>query len=298
MGTFWSPLRYPGGKQRLAPFISEILSENQIDGNYVEAFAGGAGIAINLLLSKKIKHIHLNDSDIGVYAFWHSIVNHGEEFCRSILKASLTIEEWKRRKQILKQSDHKDLFELGFSFFYLNRCNRSGVINGGVIGGLNQTGKYKIDARFQRNDLIRRIEAISQYKENISLYNLDAKDFINQEISRLPSNTLIYFDPPYFYKSNELYMSHYKKRDHIELAEIIQNSVLHKWLLSYDKVPEIMELYKYRRQIIYELQYNAARIYKGNEIFVFSDALNIPLESSLSNINSVINGIPAIQNLP
>src|SRR5690606_30037391 len=168
-----TPLRYPGGKQKLSPFIKQILSHNQIDGHYVEPYAGGAGVALELLLSNCVQNIHLNDSDIRLFAFWHSIKNHSEEFCRRIARASLNIEEWKYRREILRAPENYDLFEVGFSTFYLNRCNRSGVLNAGVIGGLNQDGNYKMDARFSRNDLIRRIEAIRLFKDNIFLSNLD-----------------------------------------------------------------------------------------------------------------------------
>jgi DNA adenine methylase len=282
--AFRTPLRYPGGKQRLTPFINEILEANQINGHYAEPYAGGAGVAIQLLLTKKVKHIHLNDSDFGIYAFWYSILNKTEEFCKMIQSASMTIEEWRKRKEIVKKGDRRKVLELGFSIFYLNRCNRSGVLSAGVIGGYDQKGNYKMDARFSRNDLIQRIEAIALFKHNITITNYDAEDYINEYIPTLPSNTLIYLDPPYYEKGSELYLNAYQKSDHARLAITIQKSIKHKWVLSYDGVPDIINLYSKRRHFIYDLQYSAAKVYKGKEVFVFCDKLQLPTECSLEHI--------------
>jgi DNA adenine methylase len=282
--NFKTPLRYPGGKQKLAPFILEILNENKLNGHYVEPYAGGAGVAIDLLLSKKVNHIHLNDSDFAIYAFWHSILNKPEEFCSLISSASLTVDEWKKRRDIVKKKDKRKLLELGFSVFYLNRCNRSGVLNGGVIGGLDQTGNYKIDARFNRNDLIRRVETIAIFKDKISITNFDAEYYIRNYIPNLPSNTLVYLDPPYYGAGDELYLNSYEKGDHARLAKVIQKEIKHKWVLSYDGVPEILSLYTERNHFLYDLQYSVERVYKGKEVFVFCDKLKLPVQCALAAI--------------
>ena len=285
MGGFRTPLRYPGGKQRLSPFIREILDFNNIHGHYVEPYAGGAGVGIELLINKDVKYIHLNDTDVSIYAFWYSVLNHTEELCRLISKSSLTIDEWKKRKCIVKKGNSQDLLELGYSLFYLNRCNRSGVISGGVIGGLNQKGNYKMDARFNRNDLIRRIEMISCFKDQIFITNYDAEYYISKYIPNLPKDCLIYLDPPYYNKGSELYLNAYKKEDHARLANAIQEKIEHNWVLSYDGINEILELYSDRRYFLYDLQYSASRVYKGEEVFVFCDRLKLPDHSILDHIN-------------
>lgn len=291
MSRFKTPLRYPGGKQRLSPFIEEILSKNMIDGHYVEPYAGGAGVGIELLLTKKVNHIHLNDTHLGIYAFWHSIINHNEEFCRRINSASFTIDEWKRRKEIVKALNQDDLFELGFSTFYINRCNRSGVLSAGVIGGKEQQGKYKMIARFNRTDLIRRIETISLFAHKISISNLDAEYYIKNYIPNLPQNTLVYLDPPYYKKASDLYINAYKNEDHSRLSDVIQNEIDHKWILSYDGVVEILKLYTKKRHFLYDLQYSAARVYKGKEVFVFSDNIKLPDSCSLKHIETGIKNL-------
>lgn len=288
MSKIKTPLRYPGGKQRLTPFIQEILLQNDIIEHYVEPYAGGAGVAIELLVNRKIKFVHLNDTNIGIYAFWYSIINYTQELCNLIATASMTVEEWKKRKEIVKKSDKSDLLELGFSTFYLNRCNRSGILSAGLIGGLNQNGNYKMNARFSRNDLIQRIEGISLFKNQIFITNLDAEYYIKNYISNLGENCLVYLDPPYFEKGSNLYLNSYKKEDHKHLSNVIQSEIKHKWILSYDGVPEIINMYSKRKHFIYELQYNAEKVYKGKEIFIFCDKLKIPKKCSLEYIN---NGI-------
>ncbi|MCB0426712.1 MAG: DNA adenine methylase [Mangrovimonas sp.] len=279
-----TPLRYPGGKQKLTPFIQEILDSNGISGHYIEPYAGGAGVALELLLNKAVKYIHLNDSDIRLYAFWHSVKNETENLCKRILSASLTIEEWKKHREVLRQPENHTLFEIGFSTFYMNRCNRSGVLKAGVIGGLDQTGNYKMDARFSRNDLIRRIELIGLYSDSIFLSNLDAEEYIDNYIPNLDDNSLVYFDPPYYNKAKDLYLNSYKPEDHIRLANSIQN-VVKPWVLSYDNVPQIIKLYSTKNYFTYDLQYSAARNYKGREIFVFSDSLKLPKSCGLKYID-------------
>lgn len=291
MSIFKTPLRYPGGKQRLTPFVREILEVNNIAGHYVEPYAGGAGVGIELLINKKVKHIHLNDSNLGIYAFWHSVLYNTEELCRLISKASLTIDEWKKRKEIVKKACSDDLLELGFSLFYLNRCNRSGVITAGVIGGLNQMGNYKMDARFNRNDLIRRIEAIGYLRNQIYISNRDAEDYISNYICNLPADSLIYLDPPYYNKGSVLYLNSYDKSDHARLSEVIQKKINHNWILSYDGVNQIINLYSERRYFLYNLQYSASRVYKGEEVFVFSDRLKLPNSCTLEYIDTGLKNL-------
>lgn len=291
MPRYGTPLRYPGGKQKLAPFIREVLSENELsDAHYVEPYAGGAGVAIELLLDRSVSKIHLNDSCSRVYAIWWSILHEPEAFCRKIRNASLTVDEWRRQQSIFRAGHSGDQLEVGFSAFYLNRVNRSGILSGGLIGGLKQDGNWKMDARFPRNELIRRVELIAERKKKIAIRNWDAEKFIADYLPRLGPNSLIYFDPPYYRKAERLYQNHYSPDDHARLARVIQTKVTLPWLVSYDGASEIQALYKKRRSFFYSLQYNAAKCYEGSEFFAFSDRLKIPHFSSLPFIQSALAG--------
>lgn len=293
MGRHATPLRYPGGKQRLSPFIHEILECNELTGgHYAEPYAGGAGVAMELLVSGKVSHVHLNDSSVHIYALWSSIKTSPEAFCRRLSLASLNVEEWKRHREVVRHPADHDLFELGFSTFYMNRCNRSGVLTAGVIGGLAQAGRWRIDARFPRNELIRRIEVIAEKAERVSVTNLDAEQFMRDYApTRLPPNTLIYCDPPYYERSQRLYLDAYHPDDHRRLANLLQKGGINRWVVSYDAHPDILSLYGQRKHFVYELQYSATRVYSGKEVFVFSDDLNLPQESRVLTIDRALAAV-------
>jgi DNA adenine methylase len=282
MPRYRTPLRYPGGKQRLAPFVAEVLERNNAIGwSYAEPYAGGAGVAIELLLDRKVGHIYLNDSSLHIYAFWKAILADPDAFCRRISRASLTLDTWRRHREIVRHPEKHDLDDLGFSTFFLNRCNHSGVLTAGVIGGINQLGPWRIDARFPRNELIRRIEVIAALKRHITVTNLDAEAFIDQRVNRMSPSTLVYCDPPYFARAKRLYLNIYQPEDHVRLAQTIQTELRRHWLVSYDAHATIASLYRKRRQFRYALQYSAMRAYEGSELFIFSDSLRMPRTSSL-----------------
>jgi DNA adenine methylase len=285
MSTLSTPLRYPGGKQKIAPFITEILQLNNIsDSNYIEPYAGGAGIAINLLLNKKVKSIHLNDKCIPIYSFWKTLIKEPEWLCKKIILSSLNIEEWKKQREIIKNLNKYSIEEIGFAAFYLNRCNRSGILNGGIIGGLNQDGIWKMDARFEKKSLINRIEAIANESSAIKVTKYDAELLI-AKLANDKKNSFIYYDPPYLSKGEKLYLNHYTREDHNRISKLIQKIKGKYWIVSYDNNDYITDLYKERRKFVYYLQYNASKVYLGQELFIFSDNLIIPQKSSNPQIN-------------
>lgn len=285
MNKFGSPLRYPGGKQKLAPFIAEILDSNYINGNYVEPYAGGGGVAFQLLIHDKVERIHLNDKDYGVFCFWTAVLQNNARFCDWVYNVNLNIEEWKTQRDIFRNQKDFSKFEVGASFFYLNRCNRSGVLTGGVIGGLDQAGNYKMDARFNREELVRRIALIGSYKDQITIKNLDAIKYLKTYVSQLAKNTIVYLDPPYFVKGQHLYMNHYKKEDHVSLRNTLMEGIHQSWVLSYDAADEIVQMYNSLQHFTYGLRYSAANSYIGSEAFFFSEDIHIPNSSQLNYIN-------------
>ena len=274
---FYSSLRYPGGKNKLAKFIALICEKNNINGHYVEPYAGGASVALYLLINGYVKEITINDLDRGIYAFWYSVLNNTEKFCRKIKNTEVTVENWEKFKKIHANARTVKLFDLGFATFFLNRTNRSGIIDGGVIGGKEQKGKYKIDCRFKKEDLIKKIKLIASHKKSIHLYNLDASELIEkiQKENKNP-NTIFYFDPPYYLKGPSLYMNYYNKDDHEEISRKIQKIKNMRWIVSYDNVPEIRWLYRNFKKKEYELTHTVYEVRKGKEILFFADDLIIP----------------------
>ena len=282
---FYSPLRYPGGKNKLAKFIALICEKNNINGHYVEPYAGGASVALYLLINSYVKEITINDLDRGIYAFWFSVLNNTERFCKKIKNTEITVGNWEKFKKIHANVRTAELFDLGFATFFLNRTNRSGVIGGGVIGGKEQKGKDKIDCRFNKEDLINKIKLIASHKKNIHLYNLDTLELIEkiQKENKNP-NVIFYFDPPYYLKGPSLYMNYYNRNDHEEISRKIQEIKNMRWIVSYDNVPEIRRLYKNFKRKEYTLTYTAYQIREGKEILFFSDKLVIPRAKDLLSV--------------
>jgi DNA adenine methylase len=271
-----TPLRYPGGKGKLTDFIKLVFEQNGLlDGHYCEPYVGGAGIALNLLMLEYASCIHINDLDPSVFAFWHSVINAPDELCKMIRDVKLNMVEWQKQKDIQRQPKNYSLLELGFSTFFLNRTNRSGILTGGVIGGINQTGNWKLDARFNKVALCRRIKKIAFYRSRIRLYNLDAAVLITDVLPSLQKNTLVYLDPPYYVNAERLYKNHYKHDDHVAIAKLVKKIKI-PWIVSYDHRPEIVAMYKGCPTINYGMNYSAANRYKGSEVMFFSEKLSIP----------------------
>ncbi|HYE80894.1 MAG TPA: DNA adenine methylase [Clostridia bacterium] len=276
-----SPLRYPGGKAKLTNFIAELIDLNNLKGcTYIEPFAGGAGAALALLLNDIASNIVINDYDFSIYAFWHSVIYRTEELCNMIINTPISVQEWLRQKEIFDSSD--DLLHLGFSTFFLNRTNRSGIIKGGIIGGFEQKGEYKIDCRFTKSDLIKRIKTIALYRDRISLYNMDAADLIENVLTTMPNKALVYLDPPYYKKGPGLYTNFYNNEDHTKLAKLVRENIRQPWIMTYDSVEEISELYSEYRQTRYFLNYSVSNKYKGQEILIYSDNLNPVVSMNLN----------------
>lgn len=274
---FYSPLRYPGGKNKLAKFVALVCEKNNINGHYIEPYAGGSAVALFLLFNNYVKEITINDIDRSIYAFWHSVLNETDKFCNLIIKTEVNIDNWKIQKEIQKHKKTAPLLKLGFSTFFLNRTNMSGIINGGVIGGIEQRGKYKIDCRFNKEDLIKRIKKIAEHKRKINLYNIDALDLIkNIQQEEKNSQTIFYFDPPYYLKGQSLYTNYYKYDDHLEISNAIKKIKKSRWIISYDDVEEINNLYKGFKKIEYSFFHMAYRPRNGNEVLFFDKNLIIP----------------------
>ncbi|GEL66587.1 DNA adenine methylase [Marinilactibacillus psychrotolerans] len=269
----YSPLRYPGGKNKTYDYLKYLVEKNNIQ-TYIEPYCGGAAVALKLLINNDVKKIMINDFDRSIYAFWYSILNYTDSFIEEVEKAVFSIEEWEKQKTIQRNKQTTDLLSLGFSTFYLNRTNRSGIISAGPIGGKNQNGNYKMDCRFNKNSLINKIKLIASNKSKIKLYNLDAIDFIKKNIVRT-KNSLIFFDPPYFVKGKDLYTNFYELPDHQELKKNIEKYLNnHKWILTYDTHDSIQNIYSSFEYYTYQLNYSAGSSKKGLEYIFFSHTLS------------------------
>ncbi|SEK11902.1 DNA adenine methylase [Achromobacter sp. NFACC18-2] len=275
MSTTETPLRYPGGKSQLAPFVTDLLRANGLlTGVYAEPFAGGAGLAFRLLFAGHVSEIWLNDIDPAIYGFWHSVLHDTEALCDRIQKTPVTIEEWHRQHERLFAKEGTSL-DLGYAAFFLNRTNRSGIITGGVIGGKKQAGDYKIDCRFNKEGLLSKIRRIASHKEVIKLTQLDAETCIPLWEKTLPKRALMNIDPPYYVQGKDLYTNFYKPEDHKQLAQAIRKLKC-PWMLTYDDAAEVKALYRGLPLYKKGLNYFAQVKRQANELLVLSPKLVAP----------------------
>lgn len=271
-----TPLRYPGGKSQLIPFVLELMKGNGLYyGEYAEPFAGGAGIAMKLLLNNFVSKIYLNDFDPSIYALWHSILYKTDELCKKIESTEVCIGEWHKQRKIYLKDSFSDPLSKGYATLFLNRTNRSGIIKAGVIGGLGQQGNYKLDCRFSKNDIVRKIRRIAEYREQIVLTCLDASVFIAEKIPKTSKNTLVNLDPPYFDKGKELYSNFYQPEDHADLARAVKK-IKRPWMVTYDDTREIRALYRKFPMYSLSLNYSAQVKRVGCELLMLEPTLKAP----------------------
>jgi DNA adenine methylase len=279
-----TPLRYPGGKSSITPFLRDVIKLNDIEGGtYIEPYAGGAGAALNLLMDGTVSELVINDFDPCIYSFWQSILFHTEDFVDRVRNIPLVIDEWRVQKQILLQHEEHDLLDVGFAAFYLNRCNRSGILKAGPIGGQHQAGDYTLDVRFNRLNLEEKIERIASFREQITVHNLDAIDLMQNVVPDIDPPALVYLDPPYYEKGHQLYLNAYEHRDHEDLAHVLETEtegIL--WVLTYDNTPHVRDLYPNSIADEYLLNYFAHHARRGSELLITPPGLLLPKEMQIT----------------
>jgi len=282
MDRFPSPLRYPGGKSRIFPFVSKLFYENDMIGfSYAEPYAGGSGLALRLLFNEYVNKIYLNDLDRSIHAFWKGVLEHTEELCEWIKRVDVTIKKWRHYKNVYLHPDDFTRLELAQATFFLNRTNVSGIITGGMIGGLAQRSKYNIDARFYRDESVAKIRMIATFKHRIELSNLDGVSFIDR-LNKRKEKIFIYLDPPYFDKAGELYMNHYVSADHKKLSRHV-GKLQKRWMVSYDDHDFILNLYPDNKKVRHSLARWASN-QRGDEILIFADT--VQFQNSVSFLRS------------
>lgn len=268
-----SPLRYPGGKTCLVPLFEKVIKDNSLSNvTYIEPYAGGAGAALALLYSGKVGRIVINDLDPAIHAFWRAATESSDAFITKMHSTPVNIKEWQKQQAIYKDKN-AEVFDRGFATFYLNRTNVSGIIGGGPIGGLNQGGKYKISARFNKKTLAKRLEQLALYADRISVTNEDGVKLIKKYLNR--KDAFIYLDPPYFEKGSSLYMNSYEGPDHSRLSGVLNDNPDSFWLLTYDNKRQIKSLYPNRRIVNFTLDYHAYKARIGKEVLILSDSIRV-----------------------
>lgn len=248
-----------------------------------EPFAGGAGASLGLLFLEEAPAIHINDADPAIRDFWWALLNRANTFIQEIDRVAVDMPEWLRQRDIYRSPQTRSRFRRGFSAFYLNRCNRSGIVmNGGPIGGVHQVGKWKIDARFNRDDLKRRCGKVAEYAERIHLSSDDGIALIK----RLRKEQVFFFiDPPYYDKGSTLYLNGLTPEYHKELAAQLHEMSEEPWVLTYDDCPEIRAMYQDWATVRpFSLRYTAAARRNGKEIMITPRWMRLPQHQNSMSI--------------
>jgi len=279
-----TPLRYPGGKARLFKYFHRLIAQNKLyDCRYVEPFCGGAGLAIGLLRGSVVDSVHLNDLDRAVFAFWHCAVEDTDRLCARIEESKCDMDTWHECRETYQASDVVALHDLAFATFFLNRTNRSGILKGGVIGGLKQDGPWKLDARLNKSDLLERIRRIGELRPRISVTSWDAVDLVRSYTAEVRPNVLMYLDPPYVDKGPGLYLNAYSELDHRQLSEAVEQLKC-RWVVSYDDHPLVRELYDRNVAADLALHYSAQQHQRiGRERIYFGNGLSPPDMSGIGS---------------
>lgn len=289
--NYLSPLRYPGGKSKVSSFIEDIILLNNLEGcTLYELYAGGAGASLNILLSGLCNQLILNDLDYHIYAFWQSILNYTDEFIKLIHDTEINIQNWNFQKEVYDMYFEHEIVKIGFSTFFLNRCNRSGILyKAGPIGGKSQTGNYKIDVRFNKADLIKRVELIATLRDKIKVYNLESLEMIDSIFTLSNDNSFMFLDPPYYIQGEHLYLSCYDDADHLALSKKLKANSMKNWFLTYDNCNRINELYSKFRRSELSMSYTLQSKRKAKEVMVFSDSLYLPKQVRIGSKSSTLS---------
>ena len=288
---YYTPLRYPGGKRRLVSAVTGLLEKNGLkDIQYAEPYAGGASIALALLLEEYASYIHINDLSRPVYAFWHTVLNDTKDLCLRVESTEITMDEWYRQRAVYDERETADLSDLGFATLFLNRTNRSGILSGGVIGGKQQKGAWPIDARFGKDELIKRIRKIGRYRGRIHLYQQDALEFTNDTVAHLGLNSFVFYDPPYIENGKDLYLNDYTLDGHRQLAERVAQ-LRQPWAVTYDYDAALAhDLYPRHRRVAFVLSYSAQERRGGKEAMFLSPHMRLPAEWTNQDIRISAQG--------
>jgi DNA adenine methylase len=248
--------RYPGGKSKLKNQIVARLNEMRNGSRQIEFrepfFGGGSIGSIFLEKNPNLKKIWINDFDLGIASIWTTIINNPAMLKSKVQEFVPSISAFDDFKTELLTTPllltSEEIAEFGFKKLAIHQISYSGLgtKSGGPLGGRDQKSQYKIDCRWSPKYICKKIDLLHERFSKISFIrqksctNLDFSELIQDERTQ----GLIYLDPPYFIKGNDLYQHGFSVKDHERLANSLKETG-HRWLLSYDDCPEIRDLYSW-----------------------------------------------------
>ena len=243
-----SPLRYPGSKRRLVGYIEQAILLNDLKPKlFIEPFVGGASVALQLMQDDLVEKVILMDIDPLVASFWRTVFFDTDWLIEQIETIDVTLENWYWFKEFVPETTR----QYALKCLFINRTSFSGIMEGraGPLGGRQQLSEYKIDCRFPRETLIKRVRQAAIHKDRIlAIWDCSWDEGLQrirekQRIGSLPDkNLFFYMDPPFFEKADALYRFHFQQQDHFELRNFLLK-LRDSWILSYDAAPHVETLY-------------------------------------------------------
>jgi len=239
-----SPLRYPGGKSRVARLLAPYIPEHE---EYREIFFGGGGLFFH---KPKAKHNWINDLHPGLYAFWKTLRDQFDEFealCRkqpasneATLRA--TFDYWCGRDDLMKASGDDKLLERAVQYYFINRTVWTGRV---VYDPARRSRLYFSNPEGWGNleKKLKHLRACSEKLQGVKITNLP----FEQCLEGATPDTFIYADPPYYRDSldvptSKLYEGHFPIEAHTALRDLLAASPA-RAMISYDDRPEVRKLY-------------------------------------------------------
>ncbi len=275
-----SPLRYPGGKSALSGLLSAIRQINGLGGLAIaEPFGGGAGASLTLLYREETPEIYINDADPAIHDFWWSVLRRPREFQETLSRTRVSMSEWRRQRETYRAPGRQSRLRRGFATFYLNRCNRSGIVaNGGPIGGVKQTGPWGLGARYNKETLRERCEKLAEYRDRIHVSCHDGIKFVAGVDE---SSTMLLVDPPYYEKGKTLYLNALDETYHRALAAALKAKSRVAWVVTYDDCPAIRKMYRgWTTMRPFSLRYSASQRRRGRELLITPRWIRLPQQQN------------------
>lgn len=229
MQTIKPIIRRAGSKWRLAPKLIKLFPPHK---TYCEVFAGTSGVLIRKIPSK---FEIINDIDSNLTNLFMVLQNENlfEKFMQQVQFMHNNEEMFKNYKEVLSTTE--DSLEKATAFYYLT-----------FFGSSGSKGEPYFQLTKKHHRTLRWVDEnnLFFFKERMKKVQVINHCF-RKVIPEIDSpETFFYCDPPYYEIGNKLYAFPFEQQDHENLSSLLKE-IKGKFLLSYNVLPEIEELYEW-----------------------------------------------------
>jgi DNA adenine methylase len=237
-----SPFRYPGGKTWLIPRVRQWLETQKVKpAEFIEPFTGGGIVSLTVAAERLAQHVTMVELDEQVASVWQLIFTEGEGawLAERIVKFKLTYESLQETLSSTAQTTR----ERAFQTILKNRTHHGGILAPGSAPLKHGENGKGIASRWYADTLRKRILALSEIRERVTVIEGDGIDVIRRNAHR--SDAAFFIDPPYTAggkrAGRRLYT--HSEMDHEELFRIMSETA-GDFLMTYDDAADVHELAK------------------------------------------------------